>query len=147
MLFLPDSNILIYAKMASMSEHVVAREWLLSALNNPDLALVVCETTVLSFLRITTNKKAFDPPLPHSEALAFLSDLLASKHVRFHRSLPEHFVEVAKFMDRHNMGGNLVMDVHLALVALGTGATVVTRDADFKKIPFLKLFNPFAVNE
>ena len=147
MLYLPDSNVLIYAKMASMNEHIEAREWLLAALNDPDSTLLVCETTILSFLRITTNKKAFDPPLPFPEALSFISDLLASKHVRFHRSLPEHFVEVAKFMERHKMGGNLVMDVHLALVALSTGATVVTRDADFKKIPFLNILNPFAFDE
>lgn len=144
MLYLPDSNILIYAKMASMSEHETAHEWLTTALNDPDSTLLVCETTVLSFLRITTNKKAFCPPLPFTEAVRFTSDLLSNKNVRFHRSLPTHFVEVAKFMHKHKFGGNLVMDVHLALIAQNTGATVVTRDGDFKKVSYLKTFNPFA---
>ena len=143
MLYLPDSNILIYAKMASMAEHTRAHDWLVAALNDPETMLLLCETTILSFLRITTNKKAFLPPLPFSEALAFVSDLLGSKNVRFQRSLPTHFVEVARFMEEHNMGGNLVMDVHLALVALGTGATLVSRAPDFRKVPFLNILNPF----
>lgn len=142
MLYLPDSNILIYAKMAGMSEHTDAREWLTTTLNDPNSTLLVCETTILSFLRITTNKKAFDPPLPFSEAVSFTFELLTSKNVRFHRTLPEHFVEVAKFMQKHKLGGNLVMDLHLAKIAIGTGATVVTRDGDFKKIPYLKTLNP-----
>ena len=144
MLFLPDSNILIYAKMASMGEHEDARAWLTTNLNDPGSTLLICETTILSFLRITTNKKVFDPPLSFSEAASFTSDLLGSENVRFHRSLPEHFVEVAKFMQKRELGGNLVMDVHLALIAIGTGATIVIRDGDFKKIPFLKTFNPLA---
>lgn len=144
MLYLPDSNILIYAKMASMGEHVDARAWLTANLNDSGSTLLICETTILSFLRITTNKKVFNPPLPFSEAASFTSDLLGNDNVRFQRSLSEHFIEVAKFMKKNELGGNLVMDVHLALIALGTGATIVTRDGDFKKIPFLKTLNPLA---
>lgn len=144
MLYLPDVNILIYAKMASMSEHKDARDWLISTLDDAGSTVLVCETTILSFLRITTNKKVFDPPLPYSEAASFVADLLANKSVRFHRPMQGHFVEVANFMETHQMGGNLVMDVHLATIALSTGATMVTRDGDFNKIPFLKTFNPLA---
>lgn len=146
MLYLPDSNILIYAKMASMSEHEDAWKWLGSTLNDRNSTILVCETTVLSFLRITTNIKAFDPPLPFSEAVSFTVDLLGNANVRFYKSLPGHFVEVANFMKEHKFGGNMVMDVHLALIALDTGATVVTRDGDFKKIPYLKILNPLAVS-
>jgi predicted nucleic acid-binding protein len=34
------------------------------------------------------------------------------------------------------------MDAHLALFALNIGATIVIRDKDFIKIPYLKVFNP-----
>jgi predicted nucleic acid-binding protein len=34
------------------------------------------------------------------------------------------------------------MDAHLALLALNIGATLVTRDKDFVKIPYLKVLNP-----
>lgn len=143
MLFLPDSNILIYAEMAGMPDHEVALEWLTTALNDPNTKLLVCETTILSYLRITTNSKVFDPPLPFSQAASFTSHLLASKNVRFHRSTAGHFVDVANFMQKHKLGGNLVMDVHLALVAIESGATIVTRDRDFKRIPYLKILDPF----
>lgn len=142
MLYLPDINILIYAKMSGMDEHAAAREWLTSTLNDQVSSLLVCETTLLSFLRITTNKKAFDPPLPFPQASSFVSDLLANKNVRLHRPRVEHFVDVANFMQKHDLGGNLVMDIHLALIAPQTGAIIVTRDGDFKKFPFLRTLNP-----
>lgn len=45
-------------------------------------------------------------------------------------------------MDKHNLLGNLVMDAHLAVLALTIGATLVTRDKDFTKIPYLITLNP-----
>ncbi len=143
MLFLPDINILIYAKMTGMPEHKTAFSWLRNALNDSKTTVLVCETTILSFLRITTNLKAFNPPLPYPEAAAFLSDLLTRENVRTHRASPEHFIEVAEFMKRNKLGGNLVMDIHLAILAIRTGAVMVSRDKDFLKIPYLQLLNPF----
>lgn len=142
MLYLPDSNILIYAKMAAMSEHKAAQAWLFSVLQGPASKLLLCETTVLSFLRITTNAKVFSPQLPYSEALTFITSLLKRPNVILQRSQPEHFIDVATYMVDNGVGGNLVMDVHLALTALATGAVMVTRDADFKKVPYLRTINP-----
>lgn len=145
MLYLPDSNILIYAKMTGMTEHKPAFAWLKVTLNDPNSIILVCETSILSFLRITTNLKAFNPPLPYSEAVSFISDLLARANVRVHRPSTEHFIEVAEFMKKHKLGGNLVMDIHLAIMAMNTGAVLVTRDKDFLKIPYLKLLDPFEI--
>lgn len=36
-------------------------------------------------------------------------------------------------------------DVHLAVLAISIGATLVTRDKDFTEIPYLKILNPLAI--
>ena len=143
MLYLPDSNILIYAKMSGMPEHGVAFDWLDAALNDPNSVTVLCETTILSFCRITTNAKIFDPPLPFSDVGFFISDLLARSNVQLNRASSDHFTEVADFMKDQKLGGNLVMDVHLAILAMNSGAVLVSRDKDFLKIPYLKVLYPF----
>ncbi|MBC7901681.1 MAG: PIN domain-containing protein [Saprospiraceae bacterium] len=142
MLYLPDSNILIYAKMTGMEEHKAAFAWLNTILNDADSTIIVCETTVLSFLRISTNKKIFDPHLPYAEAIAFITSFLTHSRVSVSRISPQHFIDVAQFMKKHNFGGNLTMDAHLAVLAISTGAVLVTRDRDFKRISYLKTLNP-----
>jgi toxin-antitoxin system PIN domain toxin len=142
MLYLPDINILIYAKMTGMPEHKAALEWLSRTLGDPNSTLLLCETTVLSFLRITTNPKVFSPPLSYSAAVLFVENLSERTNVLVFQPTIGHFNEVAEFMKKHNFGGNLVMDAHLAIVAVKTGAMLVTRDADFDKIPYLKTINP-----
>ena len=142
MLYLPDSNILIYAKMTGMAEHNAAFNWLNTILNDSDSTIIFCETTVLSFLRISTNEKIFNPPLPFAEAIAFITSFLTHPQVSISRTSPQHYIDVAGFMKKYNFGGNLTMDAHLAVLAISTGAVLVTRDRDFKKIPYLKTLNP-----
>lgn len=142
MLFLPYANILIYAKMSGMPDHKAAIKWLNAALADTNTTLVVCETTILAFLRITTNRKIFSPPLGIAEAKKFVASLLAHPRVQLFRPTPDHFTAVADLMKKHAFLGNLTMDAHLAAIALTTGATVVTRDADFKKVPYLNVVEP-----
>lgn len=142
MLYLPDINILIYAKMAGTPEHANALAWLNEVQNDRTTTVLLCETTLLSFLRITTNTKVFSPSMPYAEAVSFISDLVERSNVVIYQPSAAHFVEVAKFMKKHSFGGSLTMDAHLAVVAMNTGAVLVTRDADFEKIPYLKTINP-----
>lgn len=142
MLYLPDANILIYAKMSGMPEHKAAIKWLNAALAEKDASLVVCETTILAFLRITTNRKIFAPPLGIAEAKKFVTGLLAHPRVQLFRPTSDHFAAVADLMKKHAFLGNLTMDAHLAAIALTTGATLVTRDTDFKKVSYLKVEEP-----
>lgn len=143
--YLLDSNILLYAKMDSMPEHKVVSQWLEETVSDRRHTTSVCETSILSFLRIATSAKVFQPVLPTKEAESFIDSFLGCPNVNFLHSSAAHFLEVTKLMDKLNLRGNLVMDVHLAVLALTIGATLVTRDKDFTKIPYLKTFNPLAV--
>ena len=66
--FLLDSNILLYAVMDSMPEHSIVSDWLEKTVSNQSNTINVCETSVMSFLRIATNQKVFQPALPAAEA-------------------------------------------------------------------------------
>jgi toxin-antitoxin system PIN domain toxin len=142
MLYLLDSNILIYAKMTAMPEHPAAFLWLDKAMADTTVSMMICETSVLSFLRISTNAKIFDPPLGFDEARRFTEDFLGHPSVQIFRPSISHFVDVVRLMKKNGFAGNLVMDAHLAALAISTGANLVTCDRDFKKIPYLKIFNP-----
>lgn len=143
--YLLDSNILLYAKMDSMPEHKIVSKWLEETVSNQNNTISICETSLLSFLRIATHEKVFQPVLPTSNAESFISSFLHCRNVNLLHPSANHFLEVIKLMDKLSLRGNLVMDVHLAVLALTIGATLATRDKDFTKIPYLKTFNPLAV--
>lgn len=140
--YLLDSNILLYAKIDAMPEHKIVSKWLEEAVLDQNNTLNICETSILSFLRIATNEKVFQPVLPTQEAQNFLDSFLNCPNVNLLCASANHFLEVTKLMDKLNLRGNMVMDVHLAVLALTMGATLVTRDKDFTKIPYLKTLNP-----
>ena len=142
MLYLLDSNILVYAEMDGMPEHRRASKWMIEALADAATTILVTETSVLSFLRITTNKKVFHPPLTPERAAFFVERFLGHSNVQIFRPSPQHFLDVADLMKKYNFAGNAVMDTHLAVVAISTGAMLVTRDGDFDSIPYLRTFNP-----
>ncbi|HQU81741.1 MAG TPA: PIN domain-containing protein [Pyrinomonadaceae bacterium] len=140
--YLLDSNVLLYAKMDSMPEHKIVAKWLEKTVSVQSNTINVCETSLLSFLRISTNAKVFQPVLPISEAQEFIESFLACPNVNLVLTSPSHYTEIIKLIDKYNLQGNLVMDAHLAALALSIGATLVTRDNDFAKIPYLKTLNP-----
>lgn len=140
--YLLDSNILLYAKMNAMPEHKVVSKWLAKAVSDRNNTVNVCETSILSFLRIATNSKVFKPILPAADAAIFVESLLNCPNVTLLQTSLPHYLDVIESMNKFGLRGNLIMDAHLAVLALGIGATLVTRDKDFAKIPYLKTLNP-----
>ena len=141
MLYLLDSNILLYAKLNAMPQHKAVSAWLVDTVSGDD-TVAVCETSVLSFLRDATNNTVFDPPLPINEAASFIQSLLDQPNVQIFNSSARHFSDLTAFIKKHKFDGNLVMDAHLAVLAANTGAVLVTCDQDFKKAPYLKVLDP-----
>ena len=140
--YLLDSNFLLYAKMSSMPEHPIVSKWLEQTVLDQNNTISICETSILSFLRIATNQKVFNPTLPITEAGIFIDSFLSNPNINLLYTSANHYIELTNLMDKHSLRGNLVMDAHLAALALTIGATLVTRDKDFAKIPYLKILNP-----
>ena len=128
MFYLLDTNILVYAKMAAMREHQRVSSWLADAVSDPVAEILLCETSILAFLRISTNVKIFDPPLDLEDARDYLTNFLSMDSVSIFSLTAQHFSDVADIGLNNKMSGKHIMDAHLATIALNTGATLVTRD-------------------
>lgn len=142
MLYLLDSNILLYSKIEDAPEHRAASEWLMITVADPNNTVLLCETSILAFIRIGTNRRLFDPPLPLAEARAYLDTLLKCPNVQLFQPESKTYFEMLDLLEKHDLSGDITMDAHLATIAMRTGATLVTRDGDFGRFSYLKLLNP-----
>src|SRR4051812_411493 len=104
MSYVLDTNILVYAKMKGMPEHAAVSAWLSDAIADAS-NILVCETSILAFLRISTNPKLFDPPLDSNAAKDFLMDLLSIPTVSLFHPSVHHFVEVSDLAMKYEMIG------------------------------------------
>ncbi|MFZ5471964.1 MAG: TA system VapC family ribonuclease toxin [Myxococcota bacterium] len=142
--FAIDANILLHASNSASAEHPLAVEFLESVAQKNE---VVCFawTTLMSFLRISTNPAIFPAPLTVEAAEANVAALLSLTHARL---LVEQdgFWEVYREVSRDvRPRGNLVPDTHLAALLKHSGVRVLyTNDADFRRFEFLELRNPLA---
>jgi toxin-antitoxin system PIN domain toxin len=132
-----DANVLIAAAASDHAHHAVATRWLGLARRESE-ALALCPVVALAFLRITTHPKIQETPLTAAQALAWLQTLLRSPSVRWMHPANEHLMNLQRLLTEPVVG-NLVMDAHIAALALENGASVVTFDRDFLRFPGLRV--------
>jgi toxin-antitoxin system PIN domain toxin len=140
---LVDANLLIYAYDLTSPVHERARLWLSGAFSGEE-PVGLCWTTILAFLRITTNPVIFKDPFSIAEAVAIIDDWLAQPSVRVVEPGGGHWGVLRELLTDSQAKGKLVMDAHLAALALEHGLTLFTRDGDFKEFRGLDLANPLA---
>jgi toxin-antitoxin system PIN domain toxin len=136
-----DANILLYAYDSSSAHHEVARGWLESILSRPE-PVGLAWMTVLAFLRISTNPRAFQHPFSVTEAVAIVSGWLDRPMVTLLGPGERHWEILRDLLLEGQAPGPLVMDAHLAALAIEHGATLSTSDRDFARFPGLRLHNP-----
>lgn len=140
---LVDVNVLLYAVNEADPKHEPSRAWLDGALASPEpvgFAWVV----ILAFLRLSTKVGLFPNPLPVAGATARVrawTDLPASVVVA---PTARHLDLLAGLLSETGTGGNLVVDAHLAALALSHDATVVTWDSDFGRFSGVRWERPEA---
>ena len=140
---LVDANLLLYAYDTSFEQHPAARRWLEATLTGPE-PVRLAWTTILAFLRVGTNPRAFEHPLTVDEAVEIASAWLESPPVTIAEPTERHWDILARLLSVASVRGPLVMDAHLAALALEHGATLCTTDRDFARFPDVRLRNPLA---
>jgi len=136
-----DANLLLYAYNASSDQHDSARRWLERTLAAP-LPVGLPWATILAFLRIGTNPRAFPSPLGIEEATAIVSDWLAHPTVAVVEPGERHWEILRQLLLTVQARGPRVADAHLAALTLEHGATLCTSDRDFRLFPELRIENP-----
>ena len=140
-MILTDANLLLYAYNVDAAEHDTARQWLETQLSGTDLFCFAWQT-ITAFLRISTNQRAFAAPLSIKEATGIVGEWLERPQTVLLTPGEKHWAIFQKLMESGQTRGPLVMDAHLAALALEHGATLASSDRDFSRFPGLKLINP-----
>ncbi|MCL4818649.1 MAG: PIN domain-containing protein [Vicinamibacteria bacterium] len=139
-----DVNVLLHASDSRSPVHERAAALLRALATGGDIVCLAWPT-LMSYLRIATHPGIFAAPLTPREAEANVEALAALPHVRLLSEEPGFFDVYREVTSSLPVRGNLVPDAHLAALLRQHGVkTLYTRDADFRKFPFLDLRDPFA---
>lgn len=129
---LVDTNVLICAVNTSQRQHAAAFRWLERALAGSE-AVGFPWTSILGFIRISTNPRMFAEPWPVEEALDIVRSWLSSPAAVVIDPSPSHLGVLSEFLSAAGTAGNLTTDAHLAALAKEHKAQVVTFDRDFER--------------
>lgn len=138
-----DVNVLIHAHNQQAVEHAADRAWLQEAVagrRQVGLPLV----TALGFVRIVTNPRALDPPVPVERALGMLAAVRRAPAVVDVIPSAGHWDRVRELAVDTQLSGPRITDVHLAVLALERGAVLVTHDRGFRRFLQLEVLDPGA---
>jgi uncharacterized protein len=138
---LVDVNLLLYAHDAGSQDHHRALEWLEQILSRPSIVGFSWET-ILAFLRITTHPRILSEPYQLEEAVEIVTGWLARSNVAILSPTEQHWSVLSKLLPKTRVRGSLIMDAHLAALAIEHGATLYTNDRDFARFPGLRVEYP-----
>jgi toxin-antitoxin system PIN domain toxin len=136
-----DVNILVQAHREESERHSEIKEWLLSALEEPE-GVAVSELVLSGCLRVITHPKVFGKPTPLSIALDFIESFRSLDGVRVLAPGEKHWVLFADLCRRAEARGNLIPDAYHAALAIETGCDWVTLDRGFSRFRGLKVIHP-----
>jgi len=140
-MMLIDANLLLYAYDSASEHHGPAREWLTAAFSNPE-PVGLAWVTILAFLRIATNPRMRAQPFTSSEAMAVVQEWLERPNMAILAPTERHWPILRELIPKAQVRGALMMDAHLAALAIEHGAVLHSNDRDFSRFPGLKWVNP-----
>lgn len=140
-MILADANLLLYAYNADAAGHESSRQWLEASLSSAE-PFALSWQTITAFIRISTNIRAFPQPLSIREAIEIVTEWLERPNVTVLQPGARHWEILARLLDEGQVSGALVMDAHLAALAIEHGATLLTTDRDFARFNNLRVINP-----
>ena len=140
-MILIDANLLLYAYDSAAPQHAAARRWLEEAFSRPEPVLLPW-ASILAFLRISTNPRAWLHPLTTGEAASITDDWLALPSVTIPLMTERHWPILRQILSESQVRGPLISDAHLAALAIEHGATLCTSDRDFARFKDLVVQYP-----
>jgi toxin-antitoxin system PIN domain toxin len=136
-----DVNILVHAHREDSDRHLEIKEWLESALVEPE-GVAVSELVLSGCLRVITHPKVFKQPTPLPLALDFVEALRGLEGVKILAPGEKHWALFTRLCRDGDARGNLVPDAYHTALALETGCEWVTLDRGFARFPGLKVVHP-----
>lgn len=137
-----DTNLLVYAHRSGAPEHRLAIKTLEKAFSAAD-GWGIAFPSIAEFWSVVTHPKCTGRPSQPEEAAGFISAIIEDGNGQIW--MPSHgFIERAiRMATLLNIIGPRYFDLQIGLIALENGAhTLWTHDADFLKLPGLKILDP-----
>lgn len=143
-MIVPDSSLLLYAYDTTSPKHDDAKIWWSELLSGEE-AVGLVYPVIFSFLRVSTNPRAFARPLSLAESAQAIQSWFDRQVVRLLIESQDHVAAVVELLTKAgSTGGNLVVDAQIAATAMAHNATVHTADRDFMRFSGLKSHYPLA---
>jgi uncharacterized protein len=136
-----DANLLLYAWDNHSTHHVAARDWLEKTLAEQEPA-ALSWTIILAVLRLAADPRVFRQPLSISQTTDVISEWFATSRFVLLQPGERHWEVLKGLLIGAQASRKLVMDAHLAALAIEHGATLASADRDFARFPGLKLLDP-----
>lgn len=140
-MILVDANLLIYAIDSDANHHRRALRWFEQSVGS-GVELGFAWIVLLAFLRITTHPNIMREPLDAEAAIAYIDEWLALPNTRVVNPGSGHWGLLKGLVTATGTAGNLTSDAHLAAVAIETGGTIYSADADFARFKGVRHVNP-----
>jgi hypothetical protein len=132
---------LLHAYDPDFRHYRQSRAWLEKTFSDPE-KVGLAWIAILAFLRISTNPRAFRRPFSVEEASRIVSEWLDRPNTIVLEPGQRHWEILGGILSTARARGDLVLDAHLASLAIEHGAVVCTDDRDFARFPGLKTLDP-----
>jgi len=136
-----DVNLLLYAHDTASKDHRRAALWLERVFSGAEV-IGLSWSTILAFLRIATTPKILSSPYELDDAKSIVTDWLERDNVAIVGPTDRHWRILSGLLPKSRVRGSLIMDAHLAALAIEHGAMLCTNDRDFARFPGLKVEYP-----
>ena len=140
-MILVDANLLIYAHIGGMTQHERSRAWLDEQLNGVT-RVGLPWPSLLAFMRIVTNPRIVERPLPVATAWSQVRSWLDCENVWIPAPTERHRGVLGAILESTGTHGDLLPDAHLAALAVEHGLEVCSTDGDFARFPQIRWRNP-----
>ena len=137
----PDANIVLYAYNEDTPKHLEAKEWFEEQFSQP-VIFGLSWQVITAFLRISANPGAFPEPFSLPEAIGIVDEWLEHPSIEILTPTTNHWTIFQTLIIEGQTKAALMMDAHLAALAIEHSATLATTDRDFSKFSGLKTTNP-----
>jgi toxin-antitoxin system PIN domain toxin len=138
---LADVNVLVYAFRVDAKYHETCKAWLHNVVAGEE-RFGLSRLVLSAVVRISTNRRVFDPPSSTEEAFAFCDNLLGQPHREIVEPGERHWGIFQRLCAEARVRGPRVTDAWFAALAIEHGCTWITCDRDFARFPGLDWREP-----
>jgi toxin-antitoxin system PIN domain toxin len=140
-MILCDVNIFIYAFRDDSPHHRPLRSWLEKELNG-NRPFAISDFVLSGFIRICTHPRIFKMPSPLKDVLAFIDPIRSHINAVSVQPGTQHWQIFSQLCLHSNCVGNAIPDAFFAALAIESGCTWISTDADYSRFKGLRWYNP-----